>query len=252
MNGKTIFPSDKIHAKEFPCGTNSICCAFSTRHDGNVSFSHGDSANALANRKNFLRPLNIDYGELVCSRQIHGPGVHYAKTEDIGRGALSNANAIQKTDAFVTDIKRLPIAVFTADCLSIFIVDPETPAIGMVHAGWRSTSEKILSKTIDAMQKLFKTNPMNLQIAFGPAIRSCCYQVSPEFFSIFDCGLTQKNGRWYMDLIETNKKELSELKIKNENIFDSEICTSCHNDEFFSYRKEGALCGRIMSVMMLR
>jgi copper oxidase (laccase) domain-containing protein len=42
------------------------------------------------------------------------------------------------------------------------------------------------------------------------------------------------------------------VKIMISQISAKEIYTTCRNEEFFSYRKEGIGCGRMMSVMMLR
>jgi copper oxidase (laccase) domain-containing protein len=53
-------------------------------------------------------------------------------------------------------------------------------------------------------------------------------------------------------LIGINKKQVLDLGISQNNIFDSGACTSCSNSEFFSYRREGEVCGRIISVAMLK
>lgn len=155
-------------------------------------------------------------------------------------------------DGFITDKKNVPIAVFTADCLSVFLYDPKTPAIGMVHCGWRSTKENIVAKAIKLMQERFNVDPKNLHAGFGSSIRSCCYEVSKEFKDYFPKDLIEKDGKFYLGLAAVNKKQLTDAGLKDENIFPPQVCTFCHNDEFFSYRKEGMDCGRMMSVMMLK
>ncbi len=230
----------------------NLICAFTNRRFKNMSLRYGKTQDSLKNRQNFLNNLGIDYRNLVCAKQVHGSKARYVKAEDIGRGALSYDTAISDTDAIITNEKNLPLAVFTADCLSIFIYDPSAAAIGLVHAGWRSTQENIVVKTIQLMQKEFASRPENLCAGFGPAIRSCCCQVGEEFKDAFLEGLIQVNGNYHLDLARLNKKQLLGLGVKESNIFDSQICTSCQHTEFFSYRKEGASCGRMMSVMMLR
>ena len=230
---------------------SALTCALSTRHFQNMSLFYGDTKDALINRQRFLGALGIDYLDLVCAKQIHSSQIRYAQEEDRGKGALSYDTAISDTDAFITNKRRLPLAIFTADCLSIFLYDPITAAIGLIHAGWRSTRENITAKTVQLMAEKFNTQAQDLYIGFGLAIRACCYEVDKEFGNLFAYGLTERFNRYYLDLAGINKKQLLDLGIKEINISDSKICTSCQNDDFFSYRKEGSSCGRMMSVMML-
>ncbi len=204
----------------------------------------------MNNRRDFLSSLGIDYRDLVCARQVHGDSIRYVTEEDRGSGANSYGGSIADTEGFITDKMNIPIAVFTVDCLSAFIYDSTTPAIGLVHCGWRSSKERIASRTVRLMQAKFNTKPQDLYIGFGSSIRGCCYEVSSGFKSYFSGGLTEKNGRFYLDLTDLNKKEFLALGLKEENIFPPQACTFCNNDEFFSYRKEGLVCGRGMSVMM--
>jgi hypothetical protein len=229
-----------------------VICASSSRHHKNMSFFYGDAENSLENRKNFLSGLGIDHQSLVCAKQVHGCGARYVQEEDMGKGALSYDTSIPDTDAFVTDKRNLPLAIFTADCLSIFLYEPETPAIGLIHAGWRSTKENIVGKTVQLMKGKFNIRIENLYVGLGPAIRECCYEVGKEFSDFLPSGLIEKNGRRYFDLVGSNKKQLLSLGVRDINIFDSQICTSCQSEDFFSYRKEGKNCGRLISVMMLK
>lgn len=232
--------------------SNQVLCATSSRPFQNMSLFYGDTRESLNNRKNFLSILGIDYRDLVCTEQVHASSVAYVKEEDRGCGALSYESAIADTDALVTDKKNLPLAVFTADCLSIFLYDPFKPAIGLIHAGWRTTRENITGKTIRLMQKQFNSKGANLYVSFGPAIRGCCYKIGEDFNNFSPGDIIKRNGHHYLDLVQMNKTQVLDLTVKESHIFDSEICTFCRNDEFFSYRKEGKACGRMMSVIMLK
>jgi len=230
----------------------NITFAFSARILKNMSLSYGDTRDSLSNRMNFLAGLGIDYRDLVCAKQVHASSVRYATQEDKGRGALTYDDAIPDTDGFVTDKRNLPLAIFTADCLSIFLYDPHAPAIGMIHAGWRSSAANIAVEAVSLMQGKFNTGASGLCAWFGPAIRSCCYEVGSDFNKFFPSGLMERNNRYYLDLARINKNQLLGAGLNEENIFDSGICTSCNNNKFFSFRKEGEACGRMMSVIMLK
>lgn len=217
-----------------------------------MSLLDGDSSDVLNQRKNFLKELGINYQDLVCVKQVHTSNVRYIQEEDRGKGALSFDSAIADTDALITNIKNLPLAIFTADCLPIFLFAPLVSAIGLIHAGWRGTQENITTKTIKLMQEKFNIAPLDLYAGFGPGVRDCCYEVGEEFRNIFVQDLIERDNRYYLDLIKANKKQLLDLGVKDTNISDSGICTSCQNNEFFSYRREANTAGRIMSVIMLK
>ncbi|MEK6727684.1 MAG: peptidoglycan editing factor PgeF [Candidatus Omnitrophota bacterium] len=229
-----------------------IVSSFSLRTDGNMSLCYGDTKDSMSSRKNFLSALGIDYRDLICAKQSHESNIIYVREADKGRGALSYESSITDTDGLITDRKNLPLAIFSADCPSIFLYDYKTKAIGLIHAGWRSTREHIAGKAVKLMQREFNTNPEGLYAGFGPAIRKCCYEVSSDFSAPSDSGMVKRDNRYYFDLIGANKKELLDSGIKEDNIFDPEICTSCLRQEFFSLRREGKPCGRLISVMMLK
>ncbi|MEW6100701.1 MAG: peptidoglycan editing factor PgeF [Candidatus Omnitrophota bacterium] len=229
-----------------------LTSAFSNRLFQNMSLYYGHTRKSLINRRHFLSCLGINHKDLVCARQAHGSRIKYVNEAERGKGALAHHTSIRNTDALVTDMKNLPLAIFTADCLSIFLYDPKSPAIAVIHAGWKGTYRKIAFKAVQFMRKRFNTHAPDLRASFGPAIRGCCYEVGREFARYFRGNLEERNGRLYLDLPKANKKQLMDAGVKEANIFDGRVCTSCNNSEFFSFRKEGKSCGRIMSVMMLK
>lgn len=232
--------------------TLQIISATSRRCHKNMSLCYGDTTDSLDNRKKFLKNLGIDYQDLVCAKQVHGSNIEYVTAKDLGRGALSYDNAIDDTDALITDKKNIPLAIFTADCLPIFLYDPNAQVIGLVHAGWLGSRDNVAIKAIRLMEERFGSRPKDLYVDFGPAIRDCCYQVGKEFRRFFSEDLIERNGYYYLDLVNLNKKQVLDSGVKEKNISDINTCTSCKNQEFFSYRKEGKSCGRMMSVIMLK
>ena len=222
-----------------------------SRKPVNMSLVYGDTKDVLANRRGFLQALGISYMDLVCAKQAHSNHVEYASAAHRGRGAVSYDSAVIDTDAFITDIPGVPVSVHTADCLSVFVYDPRRHALGLIHAGWKSTQKQIVTKTLTMMRERFQSRPEDLQVGLGPCIRSCCFEVGKEFQDMFSRGLSVRGERYYLDLAAVNKAELFEMGVPQDHVVDSGFCTSCHNSSFFSYRREGASCGRMMSVMML-
>jgi YfiH family protein len=230
-----------------------IVRAFSSRNCGNMSLFYGETKDALANRKIFLQGLGVDYRDLACAKQVHAHNVRYIQSRDKGRGALGYEDSVDSTDALVTDEKGIPLAVFTADCLSIFLHDPSGPAIGIAHAGWRSSRENICQKTISFMRDRLGAKAEDIRLSLGPCIRKCCYAVGSDFPGFFPAGaLDYQGGRYYLDLARVNIMQALQAGVRQEHISDSGICTSCRSHDFFSFRREGSSCGRMISVIMLK
>lgn len=217
-----------------------------------MSLSYGDTTYSLDNRRRYLDGLGVDYRKLICAKQVHGNSIYEAGPSDVGRGAVSYESAIDNTDAIITGLRGIPLAVFTADCLSVFLYDPGNKAIGIIHAGWKGTSQNIARETIRKMQHIFGSVPQEIYAGLGPSIKSCCYEVGEEFSGIFKSGVINRNGRFYLNLVELNTRQLLEAGLEPGNICDSGSCTSCSNEVFFSYRREGKACGRMMSVIMVK
>ncbi len=74
-------------------------------------------------------------------------------------------------------------------------------------------------------------------------------EVFQDYFP--DC-VERRLEKFFLDLIKINSRQLLSAGVLERNISDSQICTSCRNDEFFSYRKEGQSAGRMMSVVMIK
>ncbi|MDD5506163.1 MAG: peptidoglycan editing factor PgeF [Candidatus Omnitrophica bacterium] len=232
-------------------GLKHVASAFSKHQDGNMSLCYGNTQGALGNRKQFLSALGIDYRTLICAKQVHGKTVTYVTQANKGSGALDYDSSIRDTDGFLTDQKNVPIAILTADCLSVFIYDPSKPAIGILHAGWRSTEKNICAEAIRLMQEKFGSRPDRILVGFGPSIRSCCCKMENDFKSNFPFGLINRDGGLYLDIALINRRQLAACGVREGNIFDPELCTFSENKDFFSFRKEADQAGRMISVIML-
>ncbi|MBU0548345.1 MAG: peptidoglycan editing factor PgeF [Candidatus Omnitrophica bacterium] len=230
----------------------NIIAAFSSRQDGNMSLCYGDTQGSLESRKKLLSGIGIDYRDLICAKQVHGKKIAYVTGSNKGAGALDYESSVSDTDGFLTDKKNLPIAILTADCLSVFIYDPVRPAVGILHAGWRSTEKNICARGVSMMQEEFGSQTDRLLIGFGPSIRSCCCKMENSFKSNFPFGLINRVDGIYMDIALINTRQLVDCGVKQDNIFDPKLCTFSENNNFFSFRKEAESAGRMISVIMLK
>ena len=193
--------------------------------------------------------FGINWKDLVGIAQVHGDKVAQVGKNHRGNGLFDRSTAIQDTDALFTDAAGLPISILTADCLPVFLFDPKKKTGALAHAGWRGVHQNIIPKTLKKMQKCFGTDVSDVVSVFGPAIGLCCYEVGEEFLKHFPSGLEERQGKLYFSLTKTAYHQLKDSGVKARNIHDVGICTSCMNHEFFSYRREGELAGRSMSVL---
>lgn len=148
----------------------------------------------------------------------------------------------QVGDAVITNHYEVILGIKTADCVPILILDPVHSAIGAVHAGWRGTAKQILKRTIEAMQKTYGSEPQELRIAMGPAIRWCCYEVGQEVLDQISeaTGPGQyhrvQDGKHCLDLPSANAQQALSMGALERYISMAEDCTFCYPERYFSYR----------------
>lgn len=188
------------------------------------------------------------YHQAEFVHQVHSSKVIYIDkiTEN-----LSNIDA----DGMVAKGKRA-IGVKTADCLPILLYDPKKKVIGAIHAGWKGLAGGIIENAIRVMKEA-DSLPCHIFVTIGPHIRSCCYNVTPDRIKIFaDLEIDQtfyvkRSGlNLYLDLGKFASVKLTRLGIPPAQIETSELCTAC-NEKFYSFRREGKSCGRMISLIGL-
>jgi YfiH family protein len=253
---------------------------FSTREGGvssfggenvlNLGFTDWDThENVLKNRTAFQNSVGGKSLSLVTLKQVHSDAIQifHAPTDSARVG-----------DASATALPGLLLAIQTADCVPILLVDPQKRAVAAIHAGWRGTLARITQKAVGAMQREFSTRPSDLLAAIGPSIGPCCYEVGAELVTQFASQFADateyfdepRTGdepnplQWlnmrppghqpppkavHLDLRKPNRSQLLAAGLRVGNIFVSEFCTGCHRDLFFSYREEGPRSGRLLSVI---
>ena len=250
----------------------SVLHAFSTRKGGvssppyhtlNLGLGVGDDPDAVhTNRRRFFGALGLDPSQVVRVRQVHGNDVlvvdeTLAGSERFPRLLLDGDHSY---DAMVTDIPGLGLTISTADCLPIFVVDPHSPAVGAIHAGWRSSAKHIGRQTLKEMRDVYRTDPSDCVAAVGPGIRGCCYEVDEPVITQLEgavegwqgCVKPAGEGRWMLDLATLNIMLLHAAGLQRDRIFDTGFCTACRNDLFYSYRAEKPFTGRMMNLIALR
>jgi hypothetical protein len=261
------------------------------RGDLNLGFTKDDSRAAVErNRAAFLTELGAvtkarsgartskpSFWPLVTLRQIHSDIIHCV--DGVPAEHLAG-------DGLITAAPGLLLAIQTADCLPVILVDTKRHAVGVFHTGWRGTVKRIVEKGVGEMFRCFGTRARDIKAAIGPGIQGCCYEVGEEVRIKFESqfayaaslfrevkdsdpvrekypllfltarapghseGMLPK--RIFLDLVEANRQQLLAAGVMKKNIDASPLCTNCHPELLFSYRAERGKTGRLMGVAGIR
>jgi polyphenol oxidase len=257
----------------------------------NLGFTKDDSRAAVErNRAAFLRELGTCGDSrprpssraklnrnwpLITLRQIHSDIIH--SVDSVPRETLAG-------DGLITATPGLLLAIQTADCLPVILVDTKRHAVGVFHSGWRGTVSRIVEKGIGEMQRAFGTRARDLKAAIGPGIHACCYEVGEEVRTKFESqfaygaslfhevkesdpvrekypllfltarapGHSELPKKIFLDLVEACGQQLLAAGVLKKNIETSPLCTNCHPELLFSYRAEKGKTGRMMAVAGIR
>jgi YfiH family protein len=168
---------------------------------------------------------------VATALQVHGTRTHL-----VDRGNVASLTAMEG-DALITRDTNVAIAVRVADCVPVFLFDPDSRSLGIVHAGRRGTFEGAACSAIRAMCAQFRCEPRSMHALIGPSAGPCCYEVDEATTAEFhDKGLPH-HGR-LLDLWQSNAMQLVNEGLPVANVRISGHCTIC-GGQFHSYRADG-------------
>ena len=176
---------------------------------------------ATAERLGLPEPLTL--------RQVHGTKILDASLENAGF----------EGDGWLVSKPGLTAAVYTADCVPLFLWSDDGKAAGVFHAGWRGTEKKMAQAAVAAFRDRLGIPASRLSAATGAHIASCCFKVGEEFTKLFPSLVLMRRGEsLFMDLAAETRRQLVEAGVAAERIGAPAPCTACHADDYFSYRRD--------------
>ena len=191
----------------------------------------------------FNIPDNI---KIVSTTQIHSNIVINITKENI--------NNKYEADGLVTNLDNVLLVIKLADCQSIFLFDKNKGIIGNIHAGWKGTLNRIIDNAINIFIKEYNSNPEDIIACINPSLLKCCAEFSLNEYELFikefsNFVLKKEKDKCIIDLIGVNKYLMLKKGLKEENIYISDLCTSCNNHLFHSYRKDNHTKDRNISII---
>ena len=184
----------------------------------------GDRAEVLERlapwHQELIRGMGYPLSALRLAEQIHGSEVAVV---DSASPAMSLG-----ADGLITNDPAVLLGIYVADCGVIFLSDPRTKAMGLVHSGKKGTELGIVPGAIRLMGESFGSRPDNIIMQLGPCIRPPAYDV---------------------DFAAELRSQSLAAGIRPENLHDCGICTSSDPQRFYSYRLEKGRTGRMLGLL---
>jgi purine-nucleoside/S-methyl-5'-thioadenosine phosphorylase / adenosine deaminase len=227
--------------EQFPALSGiAICRYVFTQRIPGIDVSH-DKAEVLtrldAAHREIRNAIGIGEWPLFTAQQIHGNKI--AIVEEVGsglradrgpRGAASlPGREFPGCDGLITNERGVALGVYVADCCAVYIVDPKTPAIGLVHSGRNGTELGVVTNAITQMSSRFGSDPANMIVQLSPCIRPPHYEIDFAAEVVRQCRTLGVNE-----------------------IHDSGVCTACDLDRYYSYRAEKGKTGRMLALIGLK
>ncbi|MCA9373680.1 MAG: polyphenol oxidase family protein [Candidatus Gracilibacteria bacterium] len=259
---RKVYLQDTVPAYQFHLlqkFSDQIDHAVFSRHGGvsktpydslNVRYGIGDShSNVDKNRQIILD--GIGYEHMVSADQTHSKNVQIVDEEFLK--FQPDGQEVDDVDAFVTNLREVPLMIQVADCQAILLFDPVRNVVAAVHAGWKGLVQNVSGATIDVMKSHYGCDPSNVLVGISPSL-------GPEsaFFSNPEEELPKSfhpyiDSQKRVDLWEYSLAQLQEAGIQKNNIELARICTQLDNGQnFFSFRRDHGITGRFGVVIVLK
>ena len=200
--------------------------------------------------KRFSDEYGFNYSNIVFNTQVHGADVRIVESEaDITDNG-------KEADGLITNLKEIPLLIFTADCVPVVFYDKKQGVVALAHAGWRGTYGNIAGEMISIMRNKYGCKVEDVKTIIGPSVSVDNYEVSYDLIEKFAALEVQdyykeNDGKYYLDLWQLNKELLKKCGILEDNIKIIDFCTVRDNDKFFSYRLDDATPKRIGTIIQL-
>ncbi|MBM4273726.1 MAG: laccase domain-containing protein [Deltaproteobacteria bacterium] len=247
INGLPCYRSSRLG--QFP----EVAHGFFTRQGGesqgpyeslNLSFTVGDvPGRVAANRRRVEEALGLE--GLASALQVHG-----RREAVIAHPQANLENEVPEVDILISRRPRLGLLIKQADCQAVMFYDPRRRVVANVHCGWRGNVQNILGEAVQALRARCRCRPEDLFAVIGPGLGPCCAEFR-HFRREFPPELWSYQVRpTYFDLWRLSQEQLAAAGVPRDRIEVAGLCTRCHPQAFFSYRRD-KVTGRQGAVIAL-
>lgn len=208
----------------------------------NFGFNTNEDHEVVQGNRSFLaNAISTPIANIAFANQVHGNEILEVKKGGIYDGV----------DGFITKEKELALAIQVADCAAVLLADTNAEIISAVHAGWRGAEARIVPKAVQKMIKLGAT-AKDIKVFVSPCISEDKFELGEEVASKFpDEFINRKDfPKPHLNIKKYIKNQLLNMGVIEPNIEIESSCTFSEID-YYSYRRDGVKCGRMMGIIKL-
>lgn len=158
----------------------------------------------------------LDYFKPILLKQIHSDTIINVDNTRTRVG-----------DGMITQNKDLVLGIKIADCLPVFLFNEQRSCV--IHCGWRGIVNNIARNASMLMREY--------RYILGACIGPCCYEVGEDTASFFKAryknAVTCRKNKYFVDLKAAVIEDLGRDRL----VGNLGICTKCHPEYFYSYRR---------------
>lgn len=157
---------------------------------------------------------------------------------------LRDGRRLEADGVWMGSSDDIPV-VMAADCAPVWLAEPGSRVIALVHAGWRGVADGIIGSGLQCVAAR-GGRADQVVAAIGPHLRPCCFEVGPDVAAKF-LGHTKPGSTLLVNRKRTDSvaldlgaaiaAQLRDAGVRTIGI--AESCTRCRADLLHSYRRNG-------------
>jgi YfiH family protein len=176
--------------------------------------------------------------------QVHGAGVNVVDG--------LRPDPVPATDALVTTMPGLGLAVLVADCAPVLLADAGARVVAAVHVGRRGLAAGLAGRAVAAMTRC-GADPGRLHAHVGPTICGGCYEVPGPLQAEVaarapDSACTTRAGTPGLDLRCGLLRQLHEAGVRSVHV---DAACPAEDPAYFSHRRDRGVTGRFAGYVWL-
>lgn len=212
-------------------GLNSLDAGVVGREINSVGYDAFHNEIRSAEKRILSSITGIDGRNIVMLDQVHGNMIIHVVNEP-----SNDLPAAGEADGLITALNGIVLVIRTADCVPVFLHDPEKKVLAAAHSGWKGSMLNVSGRCVKEMVYLYGSDPGNIRAFILPSIGPESYEVNDDVACHFPENTIAENGRLYVDLWGAVENSLKKAGLKAENISNPRICNRINNKDFFSHR----------------
>ena len=199
-----------------------------------LGLKHGFSTRRLGDLKDRVKldaaAALLGVERPVTLKQVHGTTIRRAAHS--AEGLDGDGWTLGPGDEGVT------VAVYTADCVPLYLWSDDGRFAGVFHAGWKGTAAGMPGAAVRALVERGAERG-SLRAAFGPHIGVEAYKVGPDLEHNFPpSAFVKKADGLHLDLWAEGRRQLLEAGVPAAGIGPAGPCTYSSPDSYYSFRRD--------------